>query len=311
MIEQVWRKSGAWPEFVEVMRLALRSKSEGGRDPSLWTSLPGLCCQAAGGEAQWADPLAAAWLLFFAAAHLMDSVEDRDEPDPWWAEQGSGLALNVATGLYFSACLALQELDNLPLAPQTQRAAAVQVLQPFLLMSSGQYADFNTPEPTLDEYWRIAAAKSGAFFSLACQAGARLATDQPQALQGFQQFGLNIGLLVQILDDLGDYRALTEQKGTVNARSLLRSLPAAYLREVGTSGAIERFHRLVWEAGQNPEAVGEIAQIIEQNGGALYLLAELEKRRSLALTGLKRAAKSSPARDALVAFLDKLQAPST
>ncbi len=311
MIEQVWRKSGAWPEFIEVMRLALRSKSEGGRDPSLWASLPGMCCQAAGGEAQWADPVAAAWLLFFAAAHLMDSVEDQDEPDPWWAAQGPGLALNAATGLYFSACLALQELNNLPIPYEAQRAAAVQVLQPFLLMSSGQYVDFNTPKPTLDEYWRIAGAKSGAFFSLACQAGARLATDQPQALQGFQQFGLNIGLLVQILDDLADYRALTEQKGAVDARGLLRSLPAAYLREVCTNEAIERFHGLVWKASENPGALGEIIQIIEQNGGALYLLAELDKRRSLALAGLKRAARSSPARDALVALLDKLQAPST
>jgi competence protein ComQ len=293
------------------MRLALHSKSEGGRDPSVWAALPGLCCQAAGGEAQWTDAVAAAWLLFYAAAHLMDSVEDQDEPDPWWAMQGPGLALNAATGLYFSACLALEELDDLPISRQTQRAAAVQVLQPFLLMSSGQFADFNTPEPTLEEYWRIASAKSGAFFSLACQAGARLATDRPEVLEGFQQFGLNMGLLIQILDDLGDYRDLTEQKGAVDARSLLRSLPAAYLREVCTGEIIERFNRLVWKAGHNPEAAAEIVQMIEGNGGVLYLLAELDKRRSLALTGLKRAAKPSPAREALAALLDKLQAPST
>jgi hypothetical protein len=44
---------------------------------------------------------AAAWLLFYAAAHLMDSLEDRDDPDPWWQALGPSAAINIATGLYF------------------------------------------------------------------------------------------------------------------------------------------------------------------------------------------------------------------
>ena len=42
----------------------------------------------------------------------MDHVEDKEEPDPWWAELGAGPVVNVATGLYFSACLALSQLDE-------------------------------------------------------------------------------------------------------------------------------------------------------------------------------------------------------
>ncbi|HSF81459.1 MAG TPA: hypothetical protein VLA49_09505, partial [Anaerolineales bacterium] len=67
--------------------------------------LPALCCQAAGGKPAWADAVTAAWLCFYQAAHLMDSLQDQDEPEPWWTEAGPGVALNVASGLYFSAAL--------------------------------------------------------------------------------------------------------------------------------------------------------------------------------------------------------------
>ena len=67
---------------------------------SRWVDLPGLCCQAAGGNPEWANDLTAAWILFYSAAHLMDKVQDQDEPDPWWQKLGPGVALSAATGLY-------------------------------------------------------------------------------------------------------------------------------------------------------------------------------------------------------------------
>lgn len=290
------------------MRLALLSRDEAGRDPSAWALLPGLCCQAAGGNPQWADPVAAAWLLFYTAAHLMDSLEDQDAPDPWWEKQGPAAALNAATGLYFSASLALQELSSLPLQPEVPNAVARQVLRPFLQMSSGQYAEFLHPPQSLEAYWRIAAAKSGAFFALACRAGARLATDDEDRLAGFDQFGLNIGLMVQVLDDLGDYKDLSRPDRAVDPNSLARSLPAIYIREVCPEAA-ERFEQVLRETGSGPSALQDLAAILEQNGGVLYLLMELDLRSSQALAGLEAAQALSPARDDLAALIAELNAP--
>jgi geranylgeranyl pyrophosphate synthase len=271
--------------------------------------LPGLCCQAAGGEARLADPVAAAWLLFYAAAHLMDSLEDQDDPDPWWAELGMGSAINVATGLYFSACLALQELNSMPVDSQTARQATGQVLRPFLVMCSGQHQDLIQPPLTLEQYWRIASAKSGAFFAMACQVGARLATSRVEITNGFRQFGLHLGLLLQILDDLQDYKELSESHRLANPRSLARSLPAVYVREVGSTQAIERFDLLLPQAHINPEAVAELIQIIEQHGGVLYLSVELDKHYDLALAGLDSAGAQSPARETLVSAINQLHSP--
>lgn len=290
------------------MRLPLRADNVE-RDPSLWGLLPGWCCQAAGGEARLADPVAAAWLLFYAAAHLMDSLEDQDDPDPWWRDLGLGSAINVATGLYFSACLVLQELDSLAVDSQTIKAVTNQVLQPFLVMCSGQYQDLLQPPRALAEYWRGASAKSGAFFAMACQAGARLATIQPEVLEGFQQFGLHLGLLLQILDDLQDYKELSESHHLANPRSLSRSLLTVYLREVGSAQVIERFDQLLPKAHIDPAAVEELTRMIEQTGGVLYLLVELDKHYDLALAGLDASGAQSPAWDALVSALNRLHSP--
>jgi geranylgeranyl pyrophosphate synthase len=268
-----------------------------------------LCCRAAGGSEQLAEPVAAAWLLFYAAAHLMDSLEDRDDPNPWWQELGMGAAINIATGLYFSAGLALQELNALSLDEQTVRQVTFQVLQPFLVMCSGQHLDLVGSPPTLEQYWRIAGAKSGEFFAMACQSGARLATDQADILSGFHQFGFHFGLLLQVLDDLKDYKDLSQNARMVDARSLSRSLPAVFVREVSTDAVRDRFNQLLLQAYTDPDAVGALTQIIEENGGTLYLLVELDKHRDLALAGLDLAGVNGHARQALVAMLDRLHSP--
>lgn len=309
LIEKCWSASGAWPEFVQVMRLPLQA-GQASPDPSSWALLPGISCQAAGGEARLADPVAAAWLLFYAAAHLMDSLEDQDDPDPWWAELGAGSAINAATGLYFSACLALQELDSLALERQTVREITAQVLQPFMVMCSGQHRDLLRPPRNLEEYWKVASAKSGAFFGMACQAGARLATTESETIDGLRRFGLHFGLLLQVLDDLQDFKELSHSHRLANPRSLARSLPAVYLQEVGSAEVKERFDRLLLQAHASPETVAELTEVIEQNGGVLYLLVELDKHYDLALAGLDAARLQSPGREALVSLLNKLYSPA-
>jgi competence protein ComQ len=310
LIEEIWHASSAWPEFIEAMHFPFNKLTgKDNLDSAIWSALPGYCCQAAGGQAELAEPVAAAWLLFYLAAHLMDDLEDQDDPDPWWKGLGTGAAINVATGLYFSASLALQELSSLPLDTQTVRQVSLLVLQPFLVMCSGQHQDLVGPPPTLEGYWRIAGAKSGEFFAIACQAGARLATDREDTLQGFQQFGYNFGLLLQVLDDLKDFQDLSQGEHTMDARALSRSLPAVYVRQVCSAPARDHFNEYLLQADNDPKAVASLIQIIEENGGTLYLLMELEKYRDLALAGLDLANVKGQPRQALVTLLDQLYTP--
>ncbi len=302
-IEHIWDKASAWPEFSQAMRLALTSGTRK-RDTTKWAELPGLCCQAAGGDPGQATPIAAAWLLFYTAASIMDHVEDKEEPDPWWAELGTGPVVNVATGLYFSASLALSQLDEQLGNHQTAGEIRSIVLDRFLAMCSGQHLDLTRARPTLQQYWEIAQAKSGAFFTLACWAGARLATSQPEVLDGFSQFGEHIGLLVQILDDLEEFRDLEKRLYRGDLNSLFHALPVIYVLEVCPPPVKEQFDGLLVKHGSVPRAIEKVYQVVESSGGVLYLLAELEKHRSLALEGLERAGAIQPAKQQLISLLD-------
>jgi len=302
--------ANAWPEFQQVMRLALTAgrpeQAAGEERLSRWTSLPGLCCQAAGGDPAWTDDLTLAWLVFYAAAHLMDSVQDGDEPDAWWAEAGIGVALSAASGLYFSASQALNALHDNP----ATRARAIEISQrfnqAFLVMCSGQYADLTRPTPSLDEYWTHASAKSGAFFSLACWAGACLATGDADILAQYDRFGHHLGLLIQIKDDLDDVRSPLDAGLPGQKKSFARSLPVIYALQFTSPTYARMLSEYVRAAANDPHAAQEAIRILDESGAAVYVQIEMARQKALALAALDEAGVRSPAVETLANLVNNL-----
>jgi geranylgeranyl diphosphate synthase, type I len=273
------------------------------QDQLRWALLPGLCCLGAGGRSNQADKVAAAWLLLYASAHIFDSIEDNDLPDPWWSEAGAGVAINVASGLIFTAFSCLQSLFE----DESQNRIASTILNEFsttlLLISSGQHNDLLEPTPGLADWMRIAESKSGSFFALACRAGARLATEEEEYLKGFSDFGNHLGIAIQILDDIGDFQAYHQGERPVLPEALNRSLAAAYVNEVGADKVKIRLQELISGIAKDPWAVQEVIRILDDCGAGLYLTTELERQRQFALRALERAAPKKAAGDKLAGML--------
>lgn len=290
-IESFWISSGAWPDLIAVMRLALFS-GNGGK--SRWLHLPALCCQAAGGDPQWAENLTAAWLLYYAAAHLMDSVQDQDDPDPWWAESGAGSALSAATGLYFSAGLLLNQLHDIKATQIAAADIASDFYRGFLVLSSGQLRDLERPEPSLEEYWTLAEAKSGIFFALACRNGARLAIEDAVRLVAYAEYGRNLGVIIQVLDDLDDVVAAHDNPAEKLPPQLLRALPYVYALEVLPSSDRDRLRLCAHnQGGENGKA--EALGLIDLSAAATYTLMIVEQRKNQALSALRSTLSQSEA----------------
>jgi geranylgeranyl diphosphate synthase type I len=273
---------------------------------SRWAELPGLCCQAAGGCSDWADDLTVAWLLFYAAANIMDKVQDQDEPAEWWRTLGPGAALGAASGLYFSASLAL----NLLLYGEHTRPAAAEVIQDFynsfLEMTSGQYGDLLNQNPSLEQYWSYVAAKSGSFFGLACRSAARLAIQDGERLHHFGRYGHHLGVLVQIRDDLDDIRP--PSGGTVpgQRKELSRSLPIVYALAVLPEVEREQLQRRLVAAPDDETTAREVIHLLNEINVPLYLVAEMERHRQLALGAIRSATSLSPARESLEAYIQNI-----
>lgn len=312
IIDNEWSGIQASAEFTELLRLAVskdEEKSAISVDKPEMALLPGLSCMAAGGQAAWADHLAAAWSLFYAAADIMDSLQDQDEPAPWWADLGPAAALSAATGLFFSAASLLHQTSSHKISKEAAPAVIRDFYNGFMVMSSGQFADLRNPTPSIDQYWEIASAKSGAFFAIACRSGARLATKDEPRINHFGQFGAHLGLLMQILDDLEDLQFLTQPAAPISMQKLRRSLPVIYTLQMVPPEVKERLLASLQYAASNARAAEVSSQIIEASGAVIYLLSEIERHKKLAADQLTHANAQSPAREILFDYLERLGNP--
>lgn len=264
------------------------------RTLSHFFQLPNLCCQAAGGDPRWADELSAAWVLFYAAADIMDSVQDEDAPEEWWVNAGPGAALSAASGLYFSASRILNNLYNNSHDVGTISNVIEHFYDLFLLMCSGQYRDIVAGQPTLEDYWKIVEAKSGAFFALACRCGARLATDNAALLEGFSEYGYRLGVLIQIKDELEDVLSPSEIGGIGQRPEFARSLPVLYALEVLPEVDKMKLMENLAAARTSSEAAEAAVEIIDESGAAIYLLAKMERHRIKGENALRLVAEESP-----------------
>lgn len=247
--------------------------------------------------------------MFYLAADLMDSVEDQDEPDPWWAELGPAVAINVATGLYFSAARSLSRVYRHEVIKSFADELIDDFHTSFIRMCGGQHRDIITPEPTLEQYWKTAESKSGTFFALACRSGARLANADRQILRDFSRFGHHLGVLVQILDDLEDIQNLSGSTLAKKSSGIYRSLPVAYTLDVSPHPVQIRLKECLRVSSHDPQASQEAFELIEQSGVVLYLMTEIERHKQLAYDYLGRIGPGSSAVEALTEYIRRLGPP--
>ena len=146
------------------------------------------------------------------ATLLHDDVVDQSErrrgqptPNALWGNQASVL---VGDFLYSRAFQLLATRNNIPvmkvLANTTNAIAEGEVLQ---LMNC------NDPDISQASYYQVISNKTAELFSAATRIGAIAANADAGALQAMTDYGLHFGIAYQIIDDLLDYSASSEQLG--------------------------------------------------------------------------------------------------
>ncbi|MBI9045782.1 MAG: polyprenyl synthetase family protein [Anaerolineaceae bacterium] len=85
--------------------------------------------------------------------------------------------------------------------------------------------DLSVDIPSLEESWRISRAKSGDLIGLACLTSSHLATEDHQKIELLTQYGHNIGLIIQISDDI---EGIMSKRGGDDLAAGKWGLPAAY-----------------------------------------------------------------------------------
>lgn len=262
-----------WLDLAHVIRdRQLRSQ----KDYSAYSdTLPTWACLAAGGETMQAIPLAAAWVCYNMASDIFDDLQDKDGKQRPWNQWEPERAMQVGVGLIAVAQTCLAQLNE---APAAQSDILGILGRTMALAALGQNI---ATRASLDEYFKHTLAKSGLVFAAVVYAGARLQTNEPSLLQAMYDFGLALGMLIQIRDDCRDL--LPEQAASDLARATY-TLPVLY-------GLSQQEHRLrprlvaLLETANDDHTL-EIGRILTDMGALAYSLAVAKVYEQKALSAL-------------------------
>lgn len=307
-IQKLWDDANIADDYRTALDAALpRSRAAAEPVPAghpLLSGLPRFSHAAAGGSRTSIAAVLESWNLLYAALHLLDDLEDGDASGVA-LRYGNGVAINIATGLLASTNLALAELERDGIDQAAAQRIRTQFNRTLLRLCAGQHGDLTCSRPSLQQCREIGDAKSGAFFALACEVGARAAGADDAVCDAWHEFGRALGRLVQIGDDLSGLWP-TEHVGSDLRAGERWTLPVAYAMHVLGAADRIRLAGLLRSAVADPRAEREARQIVVAAGAVLYMAVEAECQRRAAEQVLLAITQPSTVRTALLKLLDDL-----
>lgn len=259
-----------------------------------------LTVSAAEGDWRHALPAAAAVELIHNFSLIHDDIQDdspmrRGRPTVWklW---GIPQAINAGDAMFTLAQLAM--LDLAGSFPAGTVAGAARILnETCALLTQGQYLDMayeRRGDLDIEAYWLMVQGKTAALFSACTQIGASLACATPECRQAYRQFGAELGLAFQVVDDfLGVWGepALTGKSAESDILTRKKSLPILF----GLSRKGDFYH--AWQAGNSD--VAELTALLEREGGREFTQQHATRLTQAALQSLEDATPKGAAGQAL------------
>lgn len=240
--------------------------------------------RALGGDVRAARGAAAALELVIAATDVVDDLVDGD----WDARVARPeQATNATLALSW---LAQHAVGRLAEQVGAERAVSIgQVLARGIVSAcTGEDLDIRFEAigtPGEDDAHEMTLLKSGSLVGMACEIGAAVATDDPDALATVRAFGTRVGIIIQLLNDLaGVDPAHVGRSGDLARKK--KTLPVAFALRCAREEGIESV--LAWYAGREPPTpAGELrlARAIRDLGAAhfTWVVADAHRHEALAL----------------------------
>lgn len=162
---------------------------------------------------------------------------------------------------------------------------------------------------TRNDYYDKIYGKTASLFATSAQSGAILGNATDEQVEALRDYGYNVGMAFQIVDDILDYTGTSEEVGKPVASDLRQgtvTLPALLLIERNsTDNPIRR----LFESGRVQEDAGNTVQLIREAGAieeSLNVAREFVDRAKRALANCP----AGPARDSLEQLADYVTARS-
>ncbi|MEE2885320.1 MAG: polyprenyl synthetase family protein [Chloroflexota bacterium] len=280
---------------------------------------PTLClfaCEAVGGFNRQAMPTAVALELIHCFSLIHDDIQDKDEfrhhRPTLWTVWGVPKALTAGNILRMVADMALEKLRSEGIASDISLQGVQMLTDAYLSMIEGQYLDLfyeGRHDISIPQYLDMISRKTGALIRCSTTIGAFIGNQDKQAVASMGRFGMSLGYIFQIRDDIlgvwGDEQNTGKPVGA-DIKRKKNSLPIVY--SMSTIQGIDRqtLHDIYDGNNLSNEQVSTVLEIMARSKVLEYAksLAELHAEaalKELSLMNIDRKTRSE-ARE-LVYFL--------
>lgn len=302
LVERIWSDSKIDLRFrKELEQVCAPAKDATLPSAHTLSALPTIFCRLFKGNTRSLVPIITAWNILRLTARLLDDLEDNSPTK----NDSFSIRLNLSTGLLFTALAVLEELKVYGVDTATATAISRRFKHAGLKTCAGQHIDLSQADLSLEEGWEMVEAKSGTALALICWAGARLGTQEEESLELAYQFGLQLGILDQIADDLKDLWSSPTTQADIK-QSHLGNLPIIYTKSVLPPEKLELFGTALAQAKTDPDYEAVARQTVIESGAALYLAVQSTLVYNRALTLIEQLNMADPLAKTLTDFLNQV-----
>lgn len=198
------------------------------------------------------------------------------------AEFGNAPSVLVGDFLYSRAFQVLVSIGNMPLmallSDTTNTVAEGEVLQ---------LARAGNPDTDEDTYFNVIRSKTAVLFAAACS-GAALLSDQNSQQQALYDYGLNLGIAFQLIDDILDYEGDPTETGKNVGDDLAEgkpTLPLIFILQNGSATQKQQVQRAISE--KSADELDSIVAAVKQSGALDYCRDAAQKYSQAAIHALQ------------------------
>jgi geranylgeranyl diphosphate synthase, type I len=265
-------------------------------------------------DASWqsALPAAAAVELIHNFSLIHDDIQDQSElrrgRPAVWNKWGTAHAINAGDALFILAHLAMLELKNHNVPPETAMKAGQIVNDACLALTSGQFMDLSYETRTdlsiEQNYWPMISGKTAALLAACTHVGAVIGGADESTQEAYRSYGNFLGIAFQVQDDYlgiwGD-SALTGKSVESDLVTGKKSLPVLYgLAKKGP------FAKRWLEGPVRADDVPHLAEQLAAEGARLFTQQTADQMTDLALNSMREADPQGDAGEVLFELTGKL-----
>ena len=247
--------------------------------------------------------LAAVIEFIHTATLLHDDVVDmsalrrgRPTVNAEWNNPSSVLVGDFIYSRAFQILVQIGDMNIMEImADTTNRIAEGEVLQ---------LINKNNPNSSEQSYMQVIENKTAILFQAAAQCGAMLTDADEETQNALKEFGMELGIAFQLIDDVLDYDGDAESMGKNIGDDLAEgkpTLPLIYAMEHGTDSEAELIRECLKDEELSKKSLDQVINIVRDSGGLAYTREKARDCSDKALACLDKIPASNY-RDALEAM---------